>query len=99
MPRAYKLELQFPFPASDRIAELFTAGTQAPNPPETRNLRHNGLRRIQVRRTEHHPQIPKQTSWVTAAIVGILRFQGGSSVKKTATEPKGAGPKGVAGKG
>lgn len=72
-----------------------------PSPPETRDLRHNGLRRIQVRRTEHHPQVPKQTSWVisTAAIVGILRFQGGSSVKETAAEPKGAGPKGVAGKG
>lgn len=63
------------------------------------STRHNGLGRIQVRRAEHHPEVPKQSSRVSAtAVDGILRAQGGCGVKVTA-EPKDTGPKGVTVKG
>lgn len=97
LPRTYKSRLQLPFSASYRIKEPSPPETKWPPSPETRNPRHNGLRRIQVGRAEHHSQIPKQSSWVggTTTYLGILRVQGGCGVK-TASEQKGANAKGVA---
>lgn len=99
-----RASIVFPRPAT---------GSRNPRPPETiahllpRHgifVSHDGLRRIQVGRAEHDPQVPKQSSWLSSATTldGILRLQGGCGVKTGAepkAEPKGSGPKGVAGKG